>query len=429
MDSRTTEQAQLAEQNVIGSILYKPETLMEINLLPDDFSIGNYREAYGCFLAMNAASETIGPFEAVERLQRETGRKNWLPVLTTAMQACMTPKNAPAYARQVRRYSKMRKALAIAQQLSSEASLDTEQAIDGAIQQLMALGMERKRFECGIKEALYQAVERLDDIFHREGALPGVTSGLGDLDKLLGGFQKSDLYIIGARPSIGKTALLVNLALSAGIPCGIISAEQPSIQMAMRMLSVQGRISASKIRSADLEEEDWRAMTVTAGELNDKVIRLNDQPSPTIAEVARQARAWVHQYSIEALYVDYAQRLSPMDKKLPRHEQVAQVVMGLKELARELDIPVVALAQVNRNVEARSDKRPGLADLKDSGAIEQEADNVMSLYRDEVYNKDSPDKGIAEIEIMKNRHGPTGHVKVVWRGEYMRFENYAHRNG
>lgn len=425
MDNTTAEKTLMVERQVIGGLLRNPALLMEISLSPDDFAVSNYREIYGCCLAMNAASEAVDLFMVEAKLQAETGRKNWLPVLTAAMQANFAPETTPGYAEHVKRFSKIRKALAISQRLLANVESEPSEAIDTAIQELMALGMEQKRFECGIKEALGKAVEHLEEVVAREGAMPGITSGFIDLDKITGGFQCSDLYIIGARPAMGKTALMVNLALNANASCGIISAEQPTLQVAMRMLSVAGRIHASRLRNADLEETEWRSMTTTVATLNDRVIRLNDQPAPTIADVARQSRQWVHQYQIKALYVDYVQRLSALDKKIPRHEQVAQVVMGLKELARELNIPIIALAQINRNVEARNDKRPGLADLKDSGAIEQEADNVMSLYRDEVYNEESEQKGIAEIEVLKNRHGPTGTVNVVWRGEYMRFENKA----
>jgi len=215
---------------------------------------------------------------------------------------------------------------------------------------------------------------------------------------------------------------LLNLASAHEEPSGIISAEQGREQIGLRGIAINGRVSAHAMRLAKLNDHDWPKITNAVSYMKDRKIRLNDQPGISLTELVRQARQWKYQYDIKILYIDYIQRIKA-NKKLPKHEQVGEVAMALKELARELDIPVVALAQVNRDVEKRGDKRPNMSDLKDSGSIEQEADNIMSLYRDEVYSEDSPDKGIAEVNVLKNRHGPTGMIRVSWIAQFMIFED------
>jgi replicative DNA helicase len=244
------------------------------------------------------------------------------------------------------------------------------------------------------------------------------------MDKFIGGFHNSDLVIVGARPAMGKTAFMLNLAINADAPVGIISAEQGMMQMGGRVIAIDGRINTAGIRSGKLEDEDYNRMTASYSRLRDRVIQFYDKPAPTLQDIVRQARKWKHNLDIKALYIDYVQRVK-VDGKAPRHEQIGDVAMGLKELARELDIPVIALAQVNRSVEARTNRRPQMGDLKDSGVIEQEADVIAMLYRDEVYDENSQHKGIAEVDIKKNRHGDIGIVRTVWRAEYLRFEDLA----
>ena len=243
-------------------------------------------------------------------------------------------------------------------------------------------------------------------------------SGLQKLDRALGCFRNGDLIVFGARPSIGKTAVMLNFALSAKKPVGIISTEQGRVQMGARTMSIDSRVSLHKQRTAALDKSDWQNMTKCLSKMRDVKAWLNDKPSATINDILRQARKWKQLHNIGALYVDYIQHI-PGDNRIPRHLQVESTVVALKNLARELDIPVVALAQVNRKVEDRTDKRPFMSDLKDSGSIEQEADQIALIYRDEVYNDPSPLQGIIEFNIAKNRHGPIGKLDAVWLGEYL----------
>ncbi len=414
------EFAAALEQEVIGSVLSRPAILSEIDLEPSEFSSPLWREVWSVIQGMSVRRDAIDILTVTEALIRETGREDWLGHLGKASTEAVTPSAAPMTAARIRDMSRERLAVEVAHELLDSIRQRGLEAVDDAMRKLAAIGAPKQRHECGIREAAQDAIGLMEAALEADG-LPGITSGLGDLDQLTGGFHPGDLYVVGARPAMGKTAFSLNLALSAamaGAPVGIISAEQPREQIAMRMMAINGKLSLAKMRAADLTESEWRQVTTSVVSLtNVAKIRMNDQPAISIAEAQRQGRQWVQQYGIKALFVDYIQRLRAVSvsKDAPAHERVGEVVMGLKELARELGIPVIALAQVNRAVDQRVDKRPGMADLKDSGTIEQEADCVMTLYRDEVYNPDTPDKGVLEIGIEKNRHGPIGAVRAVWK--------------
>jgi replicative DNA helicase len=224
---------------------------------------------------------------------------------------------------------------------------------------------------------------------------------------------------------MGKTALMLNLILNANVSTGFFSSEMAAMQGAMRMISTVGSVNASKLRNADMGEDEWSGYNAGMSLLHDRPVYIDDQSKPTIDELQRQARIWKQEHDIKCLHVDYIQRIDAMEKRAPKHLQVEEVAQGLKSLAKELRIPIIALAQVNRNVESRSNRRPNMGDLKDSGAIEQEADQIMILYRDEVYDKETNDKGIAELSIEKNRHGQTGGIRLSWEAQYMRFRNLS----
>ena len=399
--------------------------LAELDLVGDDFLDAKYRQVFEAVCDLVAAQEVADVITVAEKLERETGRKNWLPILGEIAKNTWSTANISSYAKIVKEEARKRRAVEIANRLRDDVGQGLG-AVDDAIRDLMQLNTTRKNYECSISQALSATVEMMDEAAHTEGKIVGITTGLEDLDNCIGGFQNTDLYVIGARPAMGKTAFLLNCANAANVPAGIISSEQGREQVGLRLIAIDGRVSAHRMRVADLETHEWNKVTRTVSGLANKRIWINDQPGPTIEQVIRQARKWKFQHDIKILYLDYIQRIKA-DASLPRHEQVGAIAMALKELARELGIPVVALAQVNRSVEARPNKRPYMSDLKDSGAIEQEADNIMTLYRDEVYDPESKDKGIVEIAVMKNRHGPTGLIRAVWNAEFMRFEDFEAR--
>jgi len=414
--------------NIVGSIIAKPSLLAECDLTPAEFSSEEFGLIYQSILDLNSTETPIDVVTVTEHLEKVTG-KNYAMTVGKAYKDYAHAQDIKVFERYVRAMRLSRqteRAKEIAESLMQSADQGPE-AIDKAIRDLMELTITRKNYECGAVDAMKAVLDHMDDVMNGK-ADTGIKTGIRLLDDYLGGLHSSDLIIVGARPAIGKTAFMLNIALSANVPCGIISTEQPRDQVGARLMSTDARVSLRKMRNADLEDGDWSRFANTIHKLKNRVIRINDKPNADINEIMRQARKWKQVYDIKVLYVDYIQHI-PGDRRLPRHEQVEEIVKDLKNIARELSIPVLALAQVNRKVEDRADKRPGLADLKDSGAIEQEADQVMLLYRDEVYNDNFETKGIMEVDVQKNRHGPTGMVKVSWQGEFVSIKDLDERYG
>lgn len=410
-----------SEWAVIGGVLIKPSSLSELDLIPNDFIGENNRIVYEAFLDAEKAGEAIDLITIAERLEKHS-RRGWLSLLGTIHKNTGSAANIKSYARIVKEESQKRRAVEIANNLITD--IEGEESVDHAIKALMHLNVTKKDHSSTIKQALTDAINDIDAKFN-SGEMVGVSSGLTDLDDCLGGFHKTDLYIVAARPAMGKTAFMLNLANSCDVPCGIISGEQGRQQIGGRMISINGKVSVHRTRTGKLEDEDWPKITRAVGMLADRPIYIYDKPGPTITDVIREARRLKFQNDIKILFLDYVQKIRATHMSNPKHIQVEEVVSSLKDLARELDIPIVALAQVNRNVESKPNKRPTMSDIKDSGSIEQEADNIMTLYRDEVYNRDTDQKGIVEIAVMKNRHGPLGMIKAAWKGEFMVFDNWS----
>lgn len=409
-----------AEWALVGGLLLQNSLLNEIDVVAADFADDTNREIFAAICDLVAAHEVADAITVSDRLDEKSGKRGWLATVGRLVKNTPSSANVASYAKAVKQASRKRQALAIAETLARGVTGDLS-AIDAAIRDLMAIDTARKTYDCDAAQMLAGTLEMIDEAAKRQGLI-GISTGLTKLDECLGGYQPTDLYIIGARPAMGKTAFLLNCISATEKPVGLISAEQGRDQIGLRLLAINGRISATKMRVANLDDLEWRKASNTFAALKDRLLWVNDQPAPTIDQVIRQARKWKFQYGIEALYVDYVQRLKG-PAGLPRHQEVAHVVMGLKELARELEIPVIALSQVNRDVEERNNKRPRMADLKDSGTVEQEADVIMTLYRDEVYDNKTQYPATAEIAVLKNRHGPTGTLLAGWNAEFMRYEN------
>ena len=250
-----------------------------------------------------------------------------------------------------------------------------------------------------------------------------VPTGLSDIDKVMGGLHKSDLVIVAARSAMGKTAFLLNMAAANKNNPLIISGEQSRIQAAFRLFSIYGNVPNHLIRTGDIGNEEFGKISMAITEINKSGGYIYDKSGPTISEIESVTRQVYQENGCTAVYVDYLQKIKHENPNLPPHQAIGEITMRLKDLARELDIPIVALAQVNRGVEKRDDKRPGMGDIKDSGTIEQEADSILTLYRDEVYNENTQDRGTCEVNFKKNRHGGTGMVRVKWTAPTMRFND------
>jgi replicative DNA helicase len=277
---------------------------------------------------------------------------------------------------------------------------------------------------------LTQAVDRIEQLYESKDGITGVASGFKDLDALTSGLQEADLVVIAGRPSMGKTSLAMNLAENAAVgaklPVAVFSMEMPGQQLAMRMLASLGRINAHRIRTGQLHQEDWPRLTSAMGLLDQAPIFVDDTPALTPLELRSRIRRLVREHGhLGMVIVDYLQLMQTGDNSENRAVEVANITRALKVIAKESRVPVVVLSQLNRGLEQRPNKRPIMSDLRESGAIEQDADVILFIYRDEVYNEDSSQKGTAEIIVAKQRNGPTGTIRLTFLGEYTRFESYT----
>lgn len=410
-----------AERAVIGGLLLDNSRIAEIDLSPLDFCDRSMGQIFGAMRQLNGESKPFDTVTVPLELSRTTG-KDWDAVVCTIAANTASSRNVATYAEHVKRYRRNREARRIAEELAKGVGVDGA-AIDRAITELMALETQAQQTTYTLREATKQAIDEVDKVWKTGGKLTGVPTGLSDLDAAIGGYQDGDLFVLGSRPAMGKTGYLLTSALATGVSCGIVSAEMSAKQLALRGLSTAGRVDSQKVRTAKLDADDWVLLTNGAIILAEKPVIIDDRSSPTLAEVQRWARKVKQVHGMKILFIDYLQRIKGNNPRDSRIDQVSEIARGLKTLARELNIPVVALAQVNRDVERRTDKRPMMGDLANSSEIEKEADEIVMLYRDEVYNEDSEDKGIAEFNIEKNRHGPTGMIRAAWVGNFIKFED------
>lgn len=415
-----------AEQEVIASVLTEPHLAKECDLAVSDFAFSAYREIYRGVRAKVDAGEafdivTLGEyFEG--QLPASEAQNIWQTMVTVADQAMGSQALFQDYCKSVKKDAQIRDIQVIADRLRNQVTEDRDvTAADRAITELMNLSATNDQHSWTMKETIKASLHNLNEAAEREG-LVGIPTGLPELDQATAGWQDSDLIVIGARPAVGKTASMLNFANSAGVPVGVLSAEQPYNQIGNRMLSIEGSLDAQRIRTAELDEEFVNVMGMAARRLMEKPIYINDKPGISISEACRQAREWVHKYGVKVLFADYIQKFAGSDPRQSAKEKAAEVASSLKNLARELQIPVIALSQVNREVDKRPDPRPNQGDLSNAAEIEQEADLIIMLYRDEVYFEDTMDQGIAEYLIEKNRAGPIGRIKASWIGKYMQFK-------
>lgn len=347
--------------------------------------------------------------------------------------------NVTAYAEIVREKSVQRQLIGVAGEIADAAyrpgDREVSDLLDFAETKVFSIA-EQTATEGGpeaMQSVMVRAVERIDALFHRGSAITGLPTGLTDLDELTSGLQPADLVIIAGRPSMGKTVLAMNIAEYAALeikkPVLVFSMEMPADSLAMRMMSSLGRIDQNRIRTGKLNDDDWSRVTSTVHMLSEAKLFIDDTPSLNPADLrARARRLAKEQGSLGLIVIDYLQLMRvPGFKADNRAAEISEISRSLKALAKELSVPVIALSQLNRSLEQRQDKRPVMSDLRESGAIEQDADLICFIYRDEVYNEDSPDKGTAELIIAKQRNGPIGKVRMAFLGQYTRFEDLAYQ--
>ena len=432
-----------AEQAVLGGLLLDNLAWDKIGDLvtESDFYRDDHRKIYRAILAL---IEKGRPADLLTLSEELTLRGEMESVGGLAYMGAMAH-NTPSAAN-IRRYAEIVRERAIMRGLVQVGTEITESALNPSGRDARALldEAEAKVFniaEMGsrstqgfvpLREPLAQVVERVDELY-RSGThdpVTGVPTGFVDLDEKTSGFQQGDLIIIAGRPSMGKTALALNIAGHVGfdtkLPVAIFSMEMSSSQLAMRLLGSHGRLDQHMLRTGRLTDEDFRRLTRAMGELNDVPIYIDESAALNPLDLRARARRLHRQYGgLGLIVVDYLQLMSVTGAGENRATEISEISRSLKALAKELHVPVVALSQLNRGLEQRPNKRPVMSDLRESGAIEQDADVILFIYRDEVYNEDSPDKGVAEIIIGKQRNGPIGTVRLTFLGHYTRFENFA----
>ena len=430
-----------AEQSVLGGLMLDNQTWDSVadKIVETDFYRKDHRLI---FRAIAQLAEKQIPFDVVtlsEALEATGELENAGGLAYLGMLAKDTPSaaNIVAYANIVRDRSVLRQLIHVGTTISDSAfnpeGRDTAELLESAERQVFEIAEQKQRGQGGfqsIKSLLATAVDKIETLFEQEGNITGASTGFNDFDEMTSGLQPSDLIIVAGRPSMGKTTIAMNMAENIAIkndkPVAVFSMEMPGDSLAMRMMSSLGRIDQHKVRTGKLDDDEWPRLTSAINLLAETKLFIDDTPALTPTEVRSRARRLVREHGPLGLIVlDYLQLMQSPASGDNRVQQISDISRGLKALAKELNVPVIALSQLNRNLEQRPNKRPVMSDLRESGGIEQDADLIVFVYRDEVYNPDSPDKGIAEIIIGKQRNGPIGTVRLTFLGQYTRFENYA----
>jgi replicative DNA helicase len=424
-----------AEESVLGSILLDNQAInicLE-RIRAEDF----YRASHQTiFEAMSSLSDKREPIDIVTlgqqlRAMGQLENIGGAQALSLLASAVPNAANVGYYARVIKEMSIRRRLIHESNDIINSAfelEGEIEEFLDSTEQRI--LGVSDFRINPSfhrVSDVVQDSIRLVEKLYDQKEPVTGVPSGLLKLDRMTAGFQPSDLIIVAARPAMGKTALTLGWSQYIGIyhrkPVAFFSLEMSKEQLVLRMLCSESRINNSKVRTGDLTERDFARIVDGASRISEAEIFIDDTPALTITEVRAKARRLHRDHQLGLIVVDYLQLLRSPAYSHSREQEISDISRSLKALAKELHVPVIALSQLNRSVESRTDKRPMMADLRESGAIEQDADIIMFIYRDEVYNKESPDKGVAEIIIAKQRSGPTGAVRVAFSGEYTRFDN------
>src|SRR5512135_2874616 len=429
-----------AEQAVLGGLLLDNSTWDAIadRLRPDDFYRRDHQLIFNAIAELSARSEpsdavTLAEYLAAKGQADETGGLAYLAGLA---RDTPTAANIRAYADIVRERALLRHLIRVSGEIASSA-YDSEgrtakELVDDAERRVFEIAEAGRRTGSGfiaLRDVLGATIDRLDMLHENQGQLTGVASGYADLDRMTAGLQPGDLIIVAGRPSMGKTTLALNIAenaaISTNVPVAVFSMEMSREQLSMRMISSLGRVDQSHLRTGMFGDEDWARINSAIAQMKTAPIYIDDSGSLTPTEVRARARRLSRERGLGLIVVDYLQLMQVPGTKENRATEISEISRSLKALAKELKVPVIALSQLNRGVEQRTDKKPVMSDLRESGAIEQDADLIMLIYREEVYEPETPRKGIADIIVAKQRNGPTGEVHLTFLGKYTRFENLA----
>jgi replicative DNA helicase len=435
-----------AEQCVLGALLLDNQAFDRVADLvsAEDFYRDDHRRIWrhiARLIEANRPADVVTLAESIEASEDKdkTGGPQYLAALAQNTPSSL---NIRRYAELVRERAVQRQLAQVATEIAetalAPAGKEVGQLLDEAESKIFQIAESGARIGQGlleIKPVLARVFERIDHLYHRDNPsnITGVPTGYTKLDEMTSGLQGGDLIVVAGRPSMGKTALALNfaqhIAVDNGLPVAIFSMEMSSTQLAMRMLGSIARVDQHKMRTGRLNDKEWGELSEAMSKLHETPIFIDEAGALTALEVRARARRLKREYSkLGLIVIDYLQLMSASTQGENRATEISEISRSLKAMAKELDVPVVALSQLNRALEQRPNKRPQMADLRESGAIEQDADLILAIYRDEVYNPDSPDKGVAEINLLKQRNGPIGVVKLTFLGQHTRFENYADPN-
>jgi len=429
-----------AEQSVLGGLLLDNEAWIQIadRVVAEDFYRRDHQLIFDAIRQLIDGQQPCDVITLSEWLEKykQLNSAGGLAYISALAKNTPSAANIWAYADIVRERSVLRQLARVGTDIVNSA-FDTQgrtpaELLDEAERHVFAIAEQggRQGGFTPVKQLLAQAVDRIDLLFRKDSAITGVSTGFKDLDELTSGLQPADMVIVAGRPSMGKTSFAMNIAEHVAVhekmPVAVFSMEMPGEQLALRLMSSLGRINQHRVRTGKLDDDDWPRLTSAISMLAETKLFIDDSPALSPSEVRARARRLMREEGQLGLIVlDYLQLMQVPGKSDNRTNEVSEISRGLKALAKELNVPVIALSQLNRGLEQRPDKRPKMADLRESGAIEQDADVIMFIYRDEVYNEESEDKGCAEIIIAKQRNGPIGTVRLAFLGQYTRFENFA----
>ena len=435
-----------AEQSVLGGLLLENTAWERIaDLITErDFYRHDHRQIYRHITKLLDGSKPADVVTVSESLENsnELTTVGGLAYLGALAQNTPSAANIRRYAEIVRDRAILRGLVevgtAIADSAYNPSGRSAAELLDeaeGKVFKIAEAGARGKQGFMELQPLLTQVVERIDMLFQRDNPsdITGIPTGFVDLDRMTSGLQPGELVIVAGRPSMGKTAFALNIAenvaLNSGLPVAVFSMEMAGTQLVMRMMGSVGKLDQHKVRTGRLQDDDWERLTYAVGKLNDAPMYIDESAALTALDLRARARRLHRQCGkLGLIVIDYLQLMSGSTQGENRATEISEISRSLKALAKELDVPVVALSQLNRSLEQRPNKRPVMSDLRESGAIEQDADVILFIYRDEVYNPETPEKGISEIIIGKQRNGPIGTVRLAFQGEYTRFENLAHGN-
>lgn len=430
-----------AEQSVIGSMIMDREAIVVASELitGEDF----YNRQYGIlFETMVELNDAGSPVDLVT-LQNKLKEKDVPPEVSSLefvrdlITAVPTSANIKYYANIVAEKATLRRLIRLNEEIANTCYAGKESLeyiLEDTEKRVFQLVQKRTTDDfVPVRQIVMNAIDKIETASKNKGSVTGIPTGFVDLDYRTAGMQPSDLILVAARPSMGKTAFELNLAqymaFKKNMTVALFSLEMSKEQLVNRMFSLESNVDAQKLRTGQLNDQEWERLIESAGTIGKSKLIIDDTPGISIAELRSKCRKYKLEHDLKIIMIDYLQLMSGSGRTESRQQEISDISRSLKALARELNVPVVALSQLSRAVEQRPDHRPMLSDLRESGAIEQDADVVMFLYRDDYYNHDSPEKGISEVIIAKQRNGPIGTVKLAWLPEYTKFANLEHKKG